>query len=192
MRSTLQNERGFVLVTALWILLLLVFLGVSVISKSNTELLIAGNEKFDQTTFYQADGGVLGLGVQLLEENIVCTTGFATDTINGIIYVPNQDFWFNPPPDDTRAGPDNFDFHFPLDPNAPEVTYVRVGGDVAMAEGAGLQQGAGYMGKGKGMAGGGSFYLFDLYVTQQGISGTESQIWTRWRHMVGQEGTCNY
>jgi hypothetical protein len=198
MRSTMQNERGFVLITALLILMLLVFLGISIISKSNTELLIAGNEKFDQMTFYQADGGGLGAGVQLLEENLACPIGF-TETepgiadINDTLRVTNLNFWANDLlPSTTQATEEDNDFFFPINQAGPDITYVRTGGRTVPGQGAGFQQAAGYMGKGKGIAGGGGILFYDLFVTHRGESGTETQIWARWRHLVGQEGICLY
>jgi hypothetical protein len=213
MKGIMHTERGFVLATTLWILLILVFIGIGAISRSNTELLIAGNEKFHQMTLYQADGG-LAAAEQILEENLSCANGFTAtnppDTgsdaliggridggarVDGV-WVTNLILWMNNQlPLTTVASSTDRDFYFPNHrvPNVnDDITYVRTGGETVPAEGGSLQMAAGYMGKGKSFAGGGAYLLYDIFVQHRGQAGTSTDIWGRWRHMVGQEGPCNY
>ena len=70
-----QNEDGFVLVASLVTLGLLVIIGISATTTTNIEIQIAGNEKAYNMAFYQADGGN-ELGIEILEQNIFCPTGF--------------------------------------------------------------------------------------------------------------------
>jgi hypothetical protein len=53
-----SDERGSVLIVALLILVLLTIIGISATSTTNTETLIAGNDKFHKIAFNNADGGI--------------------------------------------------------------------------------------------------------------------------------------
>lgn len=57
MKNSMANERGFILVTAMVILLLLVLIGLGAMRTSSIEVLIAGNDKFHKEAFYSADSG---------------------------------------------------------------------------------------------------------------------------------------
>jgi len=70
------NEQGFVLVTAMLILVILTLIGISMTNTTVTEIQIAGNDKLQKQTFTQADGGTEA-GSNLLEENISCPDGFS-------------------------------------------------------------------------------------------------------------------
>lgn len=58
MKDVLTNEKGFVLVTAMVVLLLLVLIGLGAMRTSSIEVLIAGNDKFHKEAFYSADSGL--------------------------------------------------------------------------------------------------------------------------------------
>lgn len=58
MKRLAANEKGFLLVTAMVVLMLLTLLGLSVMRDSSIELLIAGNDKFHKEAFYSADGSL--------------------------------------------------------------------------------------------------------------------------------------
>jgi hypothetical protein len=58
MKNVLANEKGFILVTAMVVLLLLVLIGIGAMRTSSIEVLIAGNDKFHKEAFYSADSGV--------------------------------------------------------------------------------------------------------------------------------------
>lgn len=55
--KTLQDEKGFALVTTVVILLLLVIIGVAATTTSITELQIAGADKVHTMSFYAAEAG---------------------------------------------------------------------------------------------------------------------------------------
>ncbi|OGQ85855.1 MAG: hypothetical protein A2512_09855 [Deltaproteobacteria bacterium RIFOXYD12_FULL_56_24] len=57
MKNIIANERGFILVTAMVILLLLMLIGIGAMRTSSVEVLIAGNDKFHKEAFYSADSG---------------------------------------------------------------------------------------------------------------------------------------
>lgn len=52
-----NNEKGFVLVASLLILMILVVIGIAATNSTTIELQIAGNEKVTQQTFYAAESG---------------------------------------------------------------------------------------------------------------------------------------
>ncbi|MHB8987529.1 MAG: PilX N-terminal domain-containing pilus assembly protein [Desulfobulbia bacterium] len=57
MKKNIANERGFILVTAMVVLLLLMLIGIGGMRTSSIEVLIAGNDKFHKEAFYSADSG---------------------------------------------------------------------------------------------------------------------------------------
>ena len=50
---------------------------------------------------------------------------------------------------------------------------------------------AGYEGKGKSIAGGGAFMVFEQMVQHRGNFNAEACIRTQWRHIIGEEGICD-
>ena len=58
MKNCAANEKGFILVTAMVVLLLLVLIGIGSMRTSSIEMLISGNDKFHKEAFYAADSGV--------------------------------------------------------------------------------------------------------------------------------------
>jgi PilX N-terminal len=71
----IHNERGFVLITSLLIMLVLTIIGISVTTNTSIELQIAGNDKINKKTFYEAEGGAV-LGTEIVEQSFNCPTGF--------------------------------------------------------------------------------------------------------------------
>jgi hypothetical protein len=202
--STLKDETGSVLIVALMIVVLLTIIGISASTTSTIDIQIAGNEKLYKIAFYAADGGT-ELAHELLEENICCPTGFSNSIINGEIAIEGDDdindspiplaFWQN----ETLSGSvDDVDdtlrhAYFPSgytgsDPH----TNLTFNGNTQLSTGSALQMAAGYEGKGKGTAGAGGYILYDIYSQHKGRGGSESTVTIQWRHMIGQEGSCNY
>jgi hypothetical protein len=193
------GERGFVLIGALLILVLLALIGIAATTTTNLELQIAGLEQIHKTTFYRADGGT-ELGAMVLEENIACGQGFTTAVLSGRVGidgrapgpVPNLQFAMNqspvPLPSDAVR-----DFHYPFGyADGEPHTNFTLGGQTQLGIGGAMQMAAGYMGKGKAAAGGGASILYDLYIQSIGRSETEALLHIQWRHSLGQEGSCNY
>ncbi len=52
------NDRGAVLITALFVLLLLTIIGIAATTTTTTDLQIAGNQKLHSMAFYAADAGI--------------------------------------------------------------------------------------------------------------------------------------
>jgi Tfp pilus assembly protein PilX len=53
-----KNEKGFVLIVAMLMLLVISLMGIFMSNTTTTEVTIAGNEKFSQEQFYTADAAV--------------------------------------------------------------------------------------------------------------------------------------
>lgn len=58
MKESTANEEGFILVTAIVVLLLLVLIGIGSMRTSSIEMLISGNDKFHKEAFYASDSGI--------------------------------------------------------------------------------------------------------------------------------------
>ena len=206
-----NNEKGSLLVIAVVILMLLTLIGISITTTTSIELQIAGNDKLQKKAFYTADGAT-HVASELLEQNLGCMAGF-TDSGGGIIdisgnnpdpadstdlatvRVTNLSFWENtnlvdPDPSDT-----NRDLFFPAtaaaDASIPH-TNLLMGGNTALSQGSAIQMSAGYEGKGKGVGAGGAYILYNMFSQHLGQVNSESVIQTSWRHVIGQEGACNY
>lgn len=203
-----RNEQGFVLVTALLIMLVLTIIGIVATTNTTIELQIAGNDKVHHKTFYEAEAGAM-LGTEILEQAFNCSSGFAQSSPN-VRDLPNTGatirvyargtpadliLWNNEPPtaadigDTTKA-----DVAYPITKIASdvEVGYLFMGGTTSMIPGGALQMAAGYEGKGKSAGQGGVAKNFDIYSQFHGLANSESIILFGWRHLVGSEGTCIY
>lgn len=200
----MANENGFVLVTALLIMLLLLLIGISATTSSVLELQISGADRVHAETFYQADGGTQ-LTVRLVEENLGATNGFTKlNTVGGedvlidpehsnndTVVIEEKKIWKNETnrdPSDTQRDiayfPDGFSAATAL---SAQRTNITVAGVTTTSEGEGLQMVAGYEGKGKGTAGGGGKIVYTIQAQHIGEANSESVIQVKWRHMIGLE-----
>jgi len=217
----MNNEGGFVLVGALLILVLLIVIGIAATTSTFMEIQIAGSDRTHKETFYAADGGTQ-VASELIEQSISCPGGFLTPVVDkaaklgSLFVVPKLTLtpWANPPVDSdgklTLADVTD-DLVFSADHrtlvsrnaffnyNVPDVKGttvpridMQVGGAVEPVAGGALEMLAGYEGKGKSAAGGGSSRLYAIHSLSYGNNNSESWIITGWRHVVGQEGACNY
>lgn len=204
----IQDERGFVLVAALLIMLVLTILGIATTTNTSIELQIAGNDKVHKRTFYEAEGGVM-LGTELLEENFSCPAGFTNNlrqpgqppaAAGGTVYVRNKTLGSAAVMDSATivgklADPANtYDAISPWNgvgvAPTQEVGYLYFGGGTSVLPGGALEMAAGYEGKGKSSAQGGVAKVADIYSQFHGLTNSESIILVGWRHLVGTEGSC--
>lgn len=190
-----SNEQGSILVISLVILMMLTLIGIAITTTASLELQISGNEKLSQIAFYEADGGT-EVGYELLEQNLGCAGGFTNTTITGnnsaqSVQVANSIFW-----QDTSADVPTVatrDFFFPsTNPATVPRTDFTVGGNTQLSTGSAIQMVSGYEGKGKAAGAGGAFILYDMYSQHLGVNSSQSIIMVQWRHVIGQEGSCNY
>lgn len=193
-----NNEEGSITVLALILLALLTLLGISATTTSNIEVQIAGNEDRHKRALYEADGGT-EVGFEMLEQNIACPNGFTTfDQGLGYLSISTdvrsftKAFWLQEteptgdyPSDAVR------DIRIYNTDTGPH-TNLSIYGSTQLSTGSAIQMVAGYEGKGKGAGGGGAYILYNVYSQHQGSHNSRSTVMSQWRHLVGQEGACNY
>lgn len=198
-----NNEHGFVLVTALILLLILTVIGISLNNTSVVEMQVAGNEKFQKEAFAQADGGTQA-GSILLEENISCPTGFTGPAplriggseITTDFFPPATttmlNFWIN---EIEPAGdyPSDTVRHIRIPNNdVPPHTNLHFFGNSSLSTGNAIQMIAGYEGTGYSAATGGGQLVTNIDSQHIGQLNSLSVIRINWRHIIGHEGTCIY
>lgn len=190
------DEQGFILVTAMMILVVLTFIGLLATQSTITELAVSGNDKVHKQTFYQADGGT-ELAQHLVYHNSICTStmggftddGGGTSLINGAIRVLDLTFSLSNPATVTDLSDTNREaVYYPdayLDAaNAADTsphTNFLTSSISQLNPGAGLQMISGYEGLGAGAAGGGTSRLHTIASQHHGLSNSQSLIQVRWR-----------
>ena len=68
-KTSAQNEQGFVLILALFMLVICTIIGIAAMNTSITEIDIAGNEKVHKETSYQTEAGYAAPVAALYEKN---------------------------------------------------------------------------------------------------------------------------
>ena len=183
-KKQIKNEQGFVLITSLLMLTVLMIIGIAATNTTDIELQISGNDKANTMTFYAADSGN-ELSKELIEltvyergwENEAGTT----KTI-GPITIQNKDYWLNPDlPTVEVPSSANRDVSLPFDRGQ---TYLRVGTNGELSSGGAIQMAAGYEGVGKGAAGGGAWIIYDVRSRHDGVNNSQSQVKGQWRHVL--------
>lgn len=169
-RKTINNEQGFVLITSLLMLVVLMIIGIAATNTTTLELQISGNDKAAKQTFYQADGGIQ-VGAELVEDAIE-RVGFATDDFNlGTVTVKHKDFYLN----SVGTAPDW---------DAPDATMQQTSlifrGQTETNPGSAIQMVAGYEGKGKAAGSGGAFRKYDIWSRHSGNANSVSTIVVKW------------
>ena len=188
-----NTENGSITVLALILLALLTLLGISATMTSSIEVQIAGNDDRHKMALYEADGGT-EVGFELLEQNIACPNGFNfTGSLDiGDVTVYTKDFWLNPdPPTGDYPSDDKRDIVIYGPIPAPR-TNLSIYGATQLSTGSAIQMSAGYEGKGKGAGAGGAYIVYRVYSQHMGIGNSQAEIMSQWRHLIGQEGACNY
>ena len=176
------REDGSILVVVLVMLVLLTGLGIAASTNTETELKIAGNDKFHKIAFYAADGGTEA-GIELLEQNIDAR-GFSVGTI-GTATINDMEFYAN---EESTTSSDNIPSDTNRDITIPDIgncdVYLKIYGNTELSTGAALQIAAGYEGKGKGVAGGGAYVIYNIRSFSVGASNNQARVGIRWRHMI--------
>jgi hypothetical protein len=190
-RHPIDNQNGSAMVIALIIMALLTIIGHLATRSTRLELQTATNDLRHKQAFYTADG-MTEMAAELLEQNVACSAGFTTLQRGGLIEVLDNDFWKNNlvanrlPSDTVR------DVRIPLgNDDALPHTNIVYGGSTGFGTGSALQIAAGYEGKGKSIAGGGAFMVFEQSVQHRGNFNAEACVQTQWRHVIGEEGICD-
>ena len=167
----LNNDKGFVLIVSLILLVVLMIIGIAATNTTTIELQIAGNDKAQKQTFYNSDGGS-EVAMALLEENIT-ESGFDSAGDYFGVDVSSPAFYMN----ETMSGADA-SVTFPS--GTTELRFFN--SPPEFADGSGAQTAAGYEGLGKG--GGSAYQDFTIQSLSEGPINTETAIRVRWRHLI--------
>ena len=198
------NERGSLLVIALIVLMMLTLIGIAITTTASLELQIAGNDRLHKTAFYKADGGT-EIGYQLLEQNLGCASGFSTDEITGsgstqTVKVVNTAFWQNLDadiPDETltdTGDPSFVHFFFPSGYTAEHapIPILPWAATPICLRAAPSRWSAATRARARAPAPAGRTFCMTCTPSTSGVVNSQSIIKVQWRHVIGQEGACNY
>jgi len=200
-----HSEEGFVLVTALMMLVVLTLLGLATIMTSTVELKIAGNDRVHKETFYQADGGT-ETGSVLAYENALCINsgGFTEGGTPGradIGFVRVTNLSFAEPGQGTLALPDDATrdaaYYTVLGDDLEQHTNFTINGITENTPGSGLRMISGYGGLGGGSAAGGTHMRYTVNAQRVGTGNSRSTVTLDWKistHMINNASSfdCKY
>jgi Tfp pilus assembly protein PilX len=184
-----RNDKGSSLVVALVILLSVAIVGMIALQLSTSEIRIAASDRNYKESFYAADGS-MELASELLEQNIETIIGFKQNTFgetDGPVLIQigeKKDFWTNPRSEATTPSQYNRDFFVVTHGSiAEQQTNVKLGGQPETTQGAAIQMAAGYEGRGKSAAQGGSHLLYRINAQNVGRNNSEAIVRIEWRHV---------
>ncbi len=187
--SPVRGQSGSSLLVAMVILLALAIVGMIALQLSTSEIRIAASDRNYKESFYAADGS-MELASELLEQNIASITGFEQSTLGEndspvTIYIgEKKDFWTNPRSEATTPSESNRDFFLSGDGTViQQRTNVKLGGQPETTRGAAIQMAAGYEGRGKSAAQGGSHLLYRINAQNIGRNNSEAIVRIEWRHV---------
>ena len=182
---TLESEDGSALLIAMLILVVITLVGIFSIRTSSIEVEISGNHRLYKEVFNAADGGAEA-GIELVEQNIY-SAGF-DDAGGGNFLVgnfagPSLNFYLSGPPN--MPSDINRDAFTPSgyagsDPH----TNLTIGGNPSLSTGSAIQMAAGYEGIGKGTAGAGAVYVYDIWSQRIGARNSSAVITLQWEHIM--------
>lgn len=203
------DERGFILVWSLLLLIVVTLLGAAGMSTAIYERRMAANEALYKQAFYEADGGTEN-ALSILVENINCVSGFSDENLDGDLrmntsklniwlqnYLNEEPEWPSDCSDNSGDNCPDRDFHYPADygPNDPH-TNGRVAGRSKLMTGANLPMLAGYEGKGKALGSDGAALEYDIKAEHIGPRNSKVGIHTKFRldnqFASYPSGTCKY
>lgn len=182
----LQNEDGFAIIVALFVLILLTIIGISATNTSTIDLRIASNDKSYQIAFYNADSGIFATPklisktvdkAELItgsdQGNISYLARPSGDTSNFFRQVMGYDSYDN----------GTLDIQFPLGVYSVDVDVNRTGQEILVGGGAEFASGA------EGIGGGASMALyFEINSFGSGPANANSNVSAVYRKVVGVPG----
>lgn len=209
-----NDQKGFILVWALLLLVVVTLLGAAGISTSIFEENMAANEALHKIAFYEADGGTEN-ALALLVENINCITGFSDTSVNSnldptssekmnysaVALEPGkQNFWLTNNYLDEIDMPTEGerDFYYPRNyqVTGEPYTHGRINGRTTVMTGANLPMLAGYEGKGKALGQDGAFLQYDIKTEYIGARNNDSRVHIKFRldnqFASYPSGSCKY
>ena len=182
LKNRLDNENGFVLITSLMMLVVLMIIGIAATNTTTIELRISGNDKVTKQTFYQAEGGTQA-GVELVEDNII--QALFTSNTAGAVYVNTMDLYLNenptPATSPTDAEWNNPDAYFPSTAAPPIVprTDLIFKGSVRDVAGDPIHMNEGYSGPSSGRV-----RVYDIWSRHSGYAASDATVVIKWNHRI--------
>ena len=181
-----NSQEGLVLVAGLLLLLVATVVGITALSTSTTNVMIAGNKRLSELNFASADSGVS------VSDPVIDDTAYNRE-VNVIKYpgslIPNpSDFAgeiSGSPPMDSDEPLVSPDLTFSLGSGASD-TDVSVDVDylyAAYAAGSAIEFASGYEGAGKGAGAGGVIIYYDTLSVGEGPLGSESTVCALYRYV---------
>jgi len=170
----IKNEKGFVLIVSLLMLLVLMIIGIAATNMTTIDLQISGNDKASKQTFYQAEAGTQ-VGSELVEDAIDRAGYDSDDFTFGAVTIEHKDFYLN----DATTG---------LDWDNPDVTMQQTSllftGATRIMPGSAIQMVAGYEGKGKAAGSGGAVRKYDIWSRHSGNANSKATVVIEWNHRL--------
>ena len=189
-----DNESGFVLVTAMMVLIVLTLIGIMAINNSTTERMISGNDRTHKETFYHADAGT-ELAQHIVYHNTMCldSDGFTSNSnfngnpaavLSGSVRVEDLIFADAAPASVTTISDANRAFAFYPDANifdaTPHTNFLTTY-TTGLNEGSPQQMVSGYdapIGQGQGA---GTHRQYIIASQHFGLDNSQSRVEVRWR-----------
>lgn len=181
-----NNDNGMALVTCLLIMVVLAIIGVGVTTDSTIEIKIAGNQKNKAVSFQHSDTGTTA-APEIIEDNLDNPRGsapyiYSDNNADPVITVDKADLSIetegtpaDPHPTITIIGAD-----ISGDVSQPINVTITISKTAKLAAGSAIQMAAGYEGKGKGSASGGTqAYFLCRSKDEQGGTRTTTEIYYR-------------
>ena len=172
MDSPIKNEHGFILMTSLMMLVILMIIGIAATNTTTIELIMTGNDKAAKQTFYGADSG-MQVSTQLIED---CMANDLDSSTRGAVHINDLDLCQN------VVGDSSVVAYFPNSGSATVVprTDISTGGTTEILAGGAIQMVAGYEGRGKSAAQGGTVRHFTADSHHIGESNSDTTIRIQW------------
>ncbi len=183
--AIINSESGMALVVSLLLLLVATVVGLTALSTSTTNVMIAGNQRLMEINFSGADSGV-SVTIPVIETTaydraISSTyTGLVTDTANFVNEITGALAMNN---DTALAAPD---LQFALGSGAAATT-VSMDVDYLYSgypEGSSIEFAAGYEGLGKGAAAGGMEVYYSIRSSSAGVVGSETDVCALYKYIA--------
>jgi Tfp pilus assembly protein PilX len=177
----IHNEDGFVLIVALFVLILLTIIGISATNTSVIDIQISQNDKASKISFYNADSGIYAtpkLISQTVDEGVEITGSFTYPTRGDGSSFFRQVMGFDPYDNGITR-----DIQLTLGGNNVTVDVNRTGTQIMVGGGAQFAGGAEGIG-----AGGGVMILYAMDSFGTGPYNANSNLGAVYRKVTGMQG----
>jgi hypothetical protein len=176
-----KNEKGYILITVLLLLLVLTIAGLSAIGTSTIENVLSGNIRLRERNLSKAEAGA-DISTSVIEHVVRDKDNIGFSNIVNDANLASELIVTAFDPDEADISPD---VSFPIDNDPGDPDNVNVDIDKMMVSwmfGSSIQFASGYDGTGKG--GGSGFYSFlRVNATGSGLVGSEAEVGKIYRYV---------